>query len=129
MYSIVQKLSLCYSIHGDKMAKVNRNIDLLILSILDVNDCYGYEIVKLAKEISNGSIILKEGSLYPIFYRLLKMNYISSYNKTIQNRTRVYYKIEDLGKDYLYKSREQYRMVIQGTLAILDYGERKNNDG
>ena len=68
------------------MAKVNRNIDLIILSILNVNDCYGYEIVKLAKEISGGSIIIKEGALYPIFYRLLKMNYISSYNETIQNR-------------------------------------------
>lgn len=107
------------------MAKLNRNIDLIILSILNVNDCYGYEIVKLAKEISDGAIILKEGSLYPIFYRLLKMNYITSYNQTIQNRTRVYYKIEDLGKEYLYKSCEQYRQIIQGTLAILDYGGKK----
>ena len=41
------------------MSKLNRNIDLIILSILNVNDYYGYEIVKLAKEISNGSIILK----------------------------------------------------------------------
>lgn len=110
------------------MAKVNRNIDLIILSILNVNDCYGYEIVKLAKEISDEAIILKEGSLYPIFYRLLKMNYISNYNKTIHNRTRVYYKIEDLGKEYLYKSRKQYKQVIQGTLAILDYGEREKED-
>ncbi len=125
MYGIVQILSLCYFIRGDKMAKLNRNIDLIILSILNVNDCYGYEIVKLAKEISDGAIILKEGSLYPIFYRLLKMNYITSYNQTIQNRTRVYYKIEDLGKEYLYKSCEQYRQIIQGTLAILDYGGKK----
>ena len=110
------------------MAKVNRNIDLIILSILNVNDCYGYEVVKLAKEISNGSIVLKEGSLYPIFYRLLKDNYISSYNKTIQNRTRVYYKIEDLGKEYLYQAREKQKQIILGTLAILNYGKENENE-
>ena len=110
------------------MSKLNRNIDLIILSILNVNDCYGYEVVKLVKEISNGAIVLKEGSLYPIFYRLLKDNYISSYNKTIQNRTRVYYKIEDLGKEYLYQAREKQRQTIIGTLAILDYGEKDKKD-
>ena len=43
----------------EAIQQVNRNIDLIILNILNVNDYYGYEIVKLAKEISNGSIILK----------------------------------------------------------------------
>ena len=128
MNNIVQKLLLCYSNSGDIMAKVNRNIDLIILSILNVNDCYGYEIVKLAKEISGGSIIIKEGALYPIFYRLLKMNYISSYNETIQNRTRVYYKIEALRKEYLYEAREKQKQTILGTLAILKYGEGEKND-
>lgn len=110
------------------MAKVNRNIDLIILSILNINECYGYEVVKLAKEISNGAIILKEGSLYPIFYRLLKMNYISSHNETIQNRTRVYYKIEEPGKEYLYQAREQQKQIIMGTLAILNYGESEKEN-
>lgn len=110
------------------MAKVNRNIDLIILSILNINDCYGYEIVKLAKEISDGAVILKEGSLYPIFYRLLKTNYISSYNQTIRNRTRVYYKIEELGREYLYQAREKQKQTILGTLAILNYGEGEKKD-
>ena len=112
------------------MAKANTffNFDMLVLSILNSKDCYGYEIVKIAKEISNGTIIIKEGSLYPIFYRLLKMNYISSYNQIIQNRTRVYYKIEDLGKEYLYQAREKQRQTIIGTLAILDYGEKDKKD-
>ncbi len=35
------------------------------------------------------------------------MDYITSYNQPIQNRTRVYYKIEDLGKEYLYQAREK----------------------
>ena len=44
------------------MAKSNSffNIDMLVLSLLKVKDCYGYELVKLIKEISNGSLDIKE---------------------------------------------------------------------
>ena len=44
------------------MAKSNSffNIDMLVLSLLKVKDCYGYELVKLIKKISNGSLDIKE---------------------------------------------------------------------
>jgi len=106
------------------MAKVNTNIDMLILSILNRNDCYGYGIVKLIKEISNNSLDIKEGTLYPIIYNLLKKKYITSYNSTYNNRIRVYYRIEDTGKEYLQKCRDQYRKTNQGIIDILNYGEK-----
>ena len=61
------------------MAKSNSffNIDMLVLSLLKVKDCYGYELVKLIKEISNGSLDIKEGTLYPVVHNLLKKEYIS----------------------------------------------------
>lgn len=108
------------------MAKVNTNIDMLILSILNQKDCYGYEIVKLIKEISNECLDIKEGTLYPIIYNLLKKEYISSYNITNKNRIRVYYKIEKSGKEYLVQSRNQYKKTSQGIINILNYGEGKH---
>ena len=59
------------------MAKSNSffNIDMLVLSLLKVKDCYGYELVKLIKEISNGSLDIKEGTLYPVVHNLLKKEY------------------------------------------------------
>ena len=47
------------------MAKSNSffNIDMLVLSLLKVSDCYGYELVKLIKEISNGSLDVEMRSL------------------------------------------------------------------
>ena len=58
------------------MAKSNSffNIDMLVLSLLKVKDCYGYELVKLIKKISNGSLDIKEGTLYPVVHNLLKKN-------------------------------------------------------
>ena len=60
------------------MAKSNSffNIDMLVLSLLKVKDYYGYELVKLIKEISNGSLDIKEGTLYPVVHNLLKKEYI-----------------------------------------------------
>lgn len=110
------------------MPKINTNIDLLVLSILNRNNHYTYEIVKLIKEISGNAIDVKEGTLYPIIYNLTKKNYISSYNIPYKNRIRVYYKIEQSGKDYLKISREQYRINSQGMHAILNYGEGKENE-
>ncbi|NQU33575.1 MAG: helix-turn-helix transcriptional regulator, partial [Bacteroidetes bacterium] len=38
----------------------------IILSILQDDDTYGYEIMKKLKELSDGRIVWKEGSLYPV---------------------------------------------------------------
>lgn len=111
------------------MVRVNTNIDMLILSILNKKDCYGYEIVKLIKEISNECLDIKEGTLYPIIYNLLKKEYITSYNITNKNRIRVYYKIEDTGKEYLIQCRKQYKKTTEGIMNILNYGEDDNEKG
>lgn len=110
------------------MSRINSNIDILILSILNRNDHYAYEIVKLIKDISNDAIDVKEGTLYPIIYNLTKKKYISSYNIPYKNRIRVYYRIESIGKAYLEKAREQYRINSKGIHAILDYGEDEINE-
>ena len=76
------------------MAKSNSffNIDMLVLSLLKVKDCYGYELVKLIKEISNGSLDIKEGTLYPVVHSLLKKEYKELFprlgDRTRFNRTK-----------------------------------------
>ncbi|MFQ6792686.1 MAG: PadR family transcriptional regulator [Thomasclavelia sp.] len=110
------------------MAKVNSNIDMLILSILNKKDCYGYELVKLIKTISDNNLDIKEGTLYPIIYNLLNKNYISSYNIPNKNRIRVYYRIEDTGREYLVQCRKQYIKTHTGIMNILNYGEDKEDE-
>lgn len=112
------------------MAKANTffNFDMLVLSILNVKDCYGYEIVKMIKEISHGALDIKEGTLYPVVHTLLKKGYISSYDIIAGKRIRVYYKLEASGKDYLITVRQEFRKNIQGVFDILEYGEGKNVD-
>ena len=76
------------------MAKSNSffNIDMLVLSLLKVKDCYGYELVKLIKEISNSSLDIKEGTLYPVVHNLLKKEYISYALRVPEIKRRIYFK-------------------------------------
>ena len=50
---------------------------------------------------SHELIDIKEGTMYPILYKLLDENYISSYEKVIERKVRVYYHIEEKGKEKL----------------------------
>ncbi len=45
-------------------------LDMLVLHLICVSPRYGYELLTLLKEQSQGLFQLKEGTLYPILYRL-----------------------------------------------------------
>ena len=44
----------------------------LILSILSVEESYGYQIIKKISEISDDRIHWKEGTLYPVLHKMEK---------------------------------------------------------
>ena len=72
-------------------------IECLILSVVERNDSYGYEIsqtVKLAASI-------KESTLYPILRKLEQNHYLTTYNQEFQGRNRKYYSITEEGKKQL----------------------------
>lgn len=108
------------------MSKANSffNLDMLVLSILKIEDCYGYEIVKKINDISDGVISIKEGTLYPILYTLLKKNFITSSDVLVNRKVRVYYHLEQSGLDYLNDIQAHFKINMQGILKILDFCEK-----
>ena len=75
--------------------------EMLILSILQYKDCYVYELTQIIKRLSDDVIDIKEGVLYPNLYKLLQTGYISSYDQLVNRKVRVYYHLEESGKEYL----------------------------
>ena len=45
-------------------------LEMLVLKLICEKTTYGYELLSRLKEISAGRFVLKEGTLYPILYRL-----------------------------------------------------------
>lgn len=45
-------------------------LEMLVLKLLSEKEKYGYQLISELKEKSDGLFLLKEGTLYPILYRL-----------------------------------------------------------
>lgn len=95
--------------------------DMLILSILIQRDCYGYEITHAIKELSDGVIDIKEGSLYPSLYKMLDQGYISSRDEVINRKIRVYYHLEPSGIEYLEEITKEYNLWEEKIRKIINY--------
>lgn len=75
-------------------------LDMLVLKLLESEEKYGYQIISELKEKSNGRFLLKEGTLYPILYRLEDDKYVESrWSEAIGKKVpRKYYVITEEGK-------------------------------
>ena len=96
------------------------SVDILLLSLLSEEDMYGYQISQELAKRSDGRYKLQESSMYPILYRLEDKGYISEHREAVGKRkVRVYYHIEEAGKEYLKDSLDEYFFAMTGVLKIL----------
>jgi len=84
----------------------------IILSVLQKQDSYGYEIVQTVKNITNQEINWKYASIYPVLRKLENSNMIKSYWKMQENeRPRKYYTILSNGKKQLEKNIHEWELI------------------
>lgn len=96
-------------------------VELLILKLLQERDMYGYEITQALQEKSDGYFILQEGSLYPTLYRMLDRGLISDRQELVgRRRTRVYYHLEDAGREKYALIRDEYIALNKGIMNIIN---------
>ena len=110
-------------------------MEMLLLKIIEIGngEYYGYKIVQQLQELSDDKIKLAEGVMYPILYRLLDKGYIIDEKRLVGKRkTRVYYKLEPKGKEYLNQLYIDYMDINTSIIKIMEaeiclkYGEPKN---
>ena len=70
---------------------------MILFTVLD-GDSYGYEMSKRIKEITGGSYVMKETTLYSALTRLEKNGSITSYSGMHDGRKRTYYSITEAGR-------------------------------
>ena len=87
-------------------------IEMLLLKLLSEEDMYGYQLSQELKKRSNGTYTILEGSMYPILYRLEDKNYIHAYDqKDGVRQTRVYYHLEESGREYFKELNNLYHSL------------------
>lgn len=110
----------------DKFKKqLNKGVlELSILKFLTEKDQYGYSIMQELKERSKGQLQIKDGTLYPILYRLEDQQVIESYWETDDSKRgkpRKYYKLTKYGHGYYDDMLVAYLSVTTGMKNVLNY--------
>ena len=79
------------------------SLEIILLSLLKNRPMYGYEISKTIKSLTENSLIIGEGTLYPALKRLEEKNLIENYfiELDTSKKKRKYYKITQLGLNEL----------------------------
>ncbi|BDR72021.1 PadR family transcriptional regulator [Clostridium tetani] len=92
----------------------------LVLTLIQKQPMYGYEIIKKLEEKSSGIFNFKEGTLYPILHGLEARGIIESlWVKGDNGRNRKYYRITKKGNGYLKEKKEEwftFRVAVDNIL-------------
>ncbi|GAC27399.1 PadR family transcriptional regulator [Brumicola pallidula] len=84
----------------------------LILSILSIEDSYGYAIIQQVHELSDGELKWADGMLYPILHRMEKKGWIESFwGQANTGRKRKYYRLSAQGTSELKQQQEQWQKL------------------
>ena len=96
---------------------------LLVLSLLEGGDMYGYQMIEELSRRSNDAFQMKEGTLYPILHGLEKGKYLTSYQKEAPSgRMRKYYRLTRRGRQLLDDKKKEWEAFRQGVGDVLSGG-------
>ena len=96
---------------------------MLILSLLEGGDMYGYQMIEELSRRSNDLFQMKEGTLYPILHALEKDKCLSSYQQQAPTgRMRKYYHLTQKGGAFLKVETKRWQTYAGAVNAVLRSG-------
>jgi PadR family transcriptional regulator PadR len=104
-------------------------LELVLLQLLSESDRYGYEITSELANRSSQTFELKEGTLYPVLYRLESSGFVEPY-WAVQDRgvPRKYYRITTAGRSELERQRGEWESFVAVIDSLLGNGASVEND-
>lgn len=104
--------------------KINKELlkgstKLVVLSLLEKENMYGYEMIRKLSEKSENVFELQEGTLYPILHSLESDNFITSYWDNTGSKKRKYYSITSEGKKQLKAKKEEWKAFSSGVNQVI----------
>jgi transcriptional regulator len=95
-------------------------LDLLILKSLGTGELHGLGISRRIEQITQGTFLVKPGSLFPALHRLEEAGWLSSFwGESENNRRAKFYRLTKAGKAQFEVETEQWtRVVLAMTNAL-----------
>ncbi|MCM1497938.1 MAG: PadR family transcriptional regulator [Clostridium sp.] len=97
-------------------------LEILVLKLLEDKEKYGYQLISELKEKSSGMFTLKEGTLYPILYRLEDEQLVISRWSEPKGKeiSRKYYQITNKGTQELEELYQLWNTFAENVTHILE---------
>lgn len=97
-------------------------LDMLVLRLLSEEEKYGYQLISELQEKSHGVFELKEGTLYPVLYRLEEEGQIEGQWSQPEGKQvpRKYYKITEKGRRDMETIIGVWEQISDGIRCIME---------
>jgi len=95
-------------------------LQTIVLKVLkDHGKMYGYEITQRVKDLSDGSMLLTEGALYPTLHKLEAEGFLKTETVMIGKRIRKYYTLTTDGKNLVKERIGEFQEFVRTMSNVL----------
>jgi len=95
-------------------------LEMVLLKLLGEREMYGYELVTAFQERGNGKFEIKDGTLYPVLYRLEKAGYVEPRWETQERGVpRKYYRVTAAGQQQVDRLVDDWRTFVDAVESLL----------
>jgi transcriptional regulator len=96
-------------------------LDLLILRSLRLGEMHGLGISRRIEQITQGTFVVKPGSLFPALHRMEEAGWLaSSWGESENNRRAKFYRLTAAGRRQLDSETTQWRRISVAIAAALE---------
>lgn len=88
----------------DSLHLLKGTVDVLILRALEAGPRHGYAVAEWIEQVSDGTLLLEEGTLYPALHRLQRKRLVDAeWGLSDNNRKAKFYRLTDAGVRRLHR--------------------------
>ena len=99
-------------------------VELIVLHVLEPGEAYGYEIADKLAARTDGTLDVKEGTLYPVLYRLERAGLVATrWDTPARGVPRKYYSLTDEGRRELAVLTGEWTTFVDAMARLLGRGE------
>ena len=107
----------------EKLDLPQGTLDLLILKALSLQPLHGWAISERLHQVSQATLQVPQGSLYPALHRLERRGWIrATWGTSDHNRRAKYYELTRTGRKQLEAEAEAWRRLTTAVDLVLDMG-------
>lgn len=93
--------------------------ELLILTLLEQQEMYGYDIVQAIRSRTGEVVAAGEGVVYPVLHTLEREGALRARRKTVNGRNRIYYSVTRVGVRRLAGLSKSWQRLATAILPLL----------